>query len=198
MASNEIFDKLEDYKDVASWLLWDDDNPKGLDWTKTEFDINDKYVFVALNASFKTPDKWGSFHSGKRGDKNIYFAFKKTAYEGCYITDLIKYKSFNGYSNDVFKAPNSKAVVQTVMDNHEIYNRNISIFEKEMESIGNNKTTVLAFGNDVYMMLKFNPNINEKYKIIRLPHFSSRTGYKKYCKEVNKILKSNSLPSIMI
>ena len=125
MASNEIFDKLEDYKDVASWLLWDDDNPKGLDWTKTEFDINDKYVFVALNASFKTPDKWGSFHSGKRGDKNIYFAFKKTAYEGCYITDLIKYKSFNGYSNDVFKAPNSKAVVQTVMDGNLIRKQNL-------------------------------------------------------------------------
>ncbi len=195
MASNTIIDKLRDYKSVSSWLLWDDDNPKGLSWTKEELDINDKYVFVALNASFKTPDEWGSFHSGRRGDKNIYFVFKGTDYEGSYITDLIKYKDSNGCS-DVFEDSDSKTVFQTVMDNHEIYNRNISIFEKEMESI-NNKSTVLAFGNDVYMMLKFNPNINKKYKIIKLPHFSSRMGYKKYRKEVNKILKNNGLPTIL-
>ena len=103
MTSNTINEKFGDYKYVSSWLLWDDDNPKGLNWTKVEFKTNDKYVFVALNASFKNPNEWGSFHSGERGDKNIYFAFNGTVYEGSYITDLIKYKSSNVCSYDVFE-----------------------------------------------------------------------------------------------
>ena len=196
MDSKTIVDKLKDYKGVSSWLLWDDDDPKGLNWTKPDFDINDKYVFVALNASFKADkDDWKSFHSGKTGDMNIYSAFKGTEYEGSYITDLLKYR--NG---EVFTKGDSSSVISCISDDPKMFNENIKILAKELDLFPDN-TMVLALGDDVYKFLISNRLINIRYKnrIIKLPHFSARyynnTSKKKsYVLAVGRALESRRMP----
>ena len=197
MGSETIIVKLKDHKRVSSWLLWDDDNPKGLNWTKTGFVINDKYVFVALNASFEAPkdDDWGGFHSGKSGDMNIYSAFRGTEFEGSYITDLLKYRD-----GEIFTKGDSSSVISCISDDPKMFNENIEILAKELDLFPDN-TMVLAFGDDVYKFLISNPLINVTYKnrIIRLPHFSAQyynntSDERSYILAVARALKAGGLP----
>ena len=168
-----IVKRLEKHIKVSSWLLWGDQfqyDENAKKYVFKEDDINTKYVFVALNASFESHEEWGSFHSGKRGDMNIYSAFEGTEYEGSYITDLLKYR--NG---EIFTKGDSSSVISCIIDDPKMFNENIKMLAKELDLFPDN-TMVLAFGDDVYKFLISNRLINIRYKnrIFKLPHFSAR------------------------
>ncbi len=44
-----------------------------------------------INTTYRRPHR-GSFHSGSSGDKKLEEAFKGSSYQGCYITDILKYE----------------------------------------------------------------------------------------------------------
>lgn len=90
------------------------------------------------------------------GDQKLQLAFLKTKYKGSYITDLIKYKNFKG--EEFFKNAKSKQVVQYMVEHPDIYRKNVDIFERELGCF-DHKPILFAFGDIVYKMLLFNPNI---------------------------------------
>ena len=202
MRNEDIIKNLNKHSFVSSWLLWDegDNVGKGREWIKTlEDDINTKYVFVALNPSCKSDEfdieKWGSFHTGKKGDLNLKLAFENTEYKGCYVTDILKYNDIQ--NTKPFNKGDSNSVMVEIYKNPEIYSHNARIFEKELKCFDDVKV-IFAFGWDVYRMLLFNPNIIGNHKVVRLPHFSPRNynGKDDYKEVINKELKNHNLPQI--
>ena len=160
---------LNKYNLLSSWMLWDNDLPEDkIDWDK----VKTHCVFVALNPSDEAAGKWLSFHKCSRGDANLRAAFKGSKYEGCYITDLIKYKNLEG--NEVFKTTDSKSVAKYMKKHPKIYKRNIDELKKELGCFDEN-LTIFVFGNEAYKMLAKTPDISREYDVVKIPHFSPRS-----------------------
>lgn len=203
MASKSIVDKLNGYKNVSSWLLWDEmfkhDEVAKKYIFKTD-DINTEYVFVALNASYDSDnplDLWGSFHTTSRGDQNIKEAFKGSCYQGSYITDLLKYKDVENIK--VFNDGDSVNAKDFICnyDNHRVFNANLRILKDEI-SVYDDNVKIFALGWDVYYMLKYNPSFNDK-RIYYIPHFSPRVhnNGNSYKLAVDNALKQYEFPRLL-
>ena len=59
---------------------------------------------------------------------------------------------------------------------------NIKVFLEELNDLGTDNPTLLAFGNDVYRIL--NRNFKGKYKILKLTHYAHFISKEKYREEV--------------
>ena len=62
---------------------------------------------------------------------------------------------------------------------------NIRAFEQELLDIGSQNTIIVAFGNDSYNILK--RNLNNKYTIHKVPHYSAFINVDKYREEFIKL-----------
>lgn len=193
------------YGGVGSWAVWcpqtDKNAPKSnmgnMDWAKDEDSLcsilNPGFVFVGLNLSdshgkysdANTP--WVNFHSGNPHGNSfkLRFALKDTQFWGAYMTDLIK----------VVKETDSKKVVSKLKKDKALLERNIKNFEREISHLGG-KPVLIALGKAVYKFLK--PlELEGKYAVKELPHYSSRINKEQYRAEVSKTLgKSINKPSV--
>ena len=193
------------YGGVGSWAVWcpqtDKNAPKSnmgnMDWTKDEDGLcsvlNPEFVFVGLNLSdshgkysdANTP--WVNFHSGNPYGNSfkLRFALKDTSFWGAYMTDLIK----------GVKETDSKKVVAKLKKDSALLERNLKEFEREISHLGG-KPVLIALGKAVYKFL-MPLELEGKYEVKELPHYSSRITKEHYQAEVLKALgKSNNKPSV--
>ena len=193
------------YGGVGSWAVWcpqtDKNAPKSnmgnMEWAKDEDSLcsilNPGFVFVGLNLSdshgkysdANTP--WVNFHSGNPHGNSfkLRFALKDTPFWGAYMTDLIK----------GVKETDSKKVVSKLKKDKALLERNLKEFEREISYLGG-KPVLIALGKAVYKFLK-SLELEGKYAVKELPHYSSRVTKEQYHTAVLKALgKSNNKPSM--
>lgn len=182
------------YGRVGSWAVWDDqlDTPKSnmgnMAWADDEAKLcrilNPKFVFVGLNKS-KRPNKnskdensntkipWKNFHSGYSNGNSfkLRYALKGSPFWGAYMTDIIKIirdKDSNKFVPAI--NTNSQEILSAIKKDNTILERNIKKFKEEIARLGDNPVLV-ALGDKAYKFLK---PLEGKYKIEKLPHYSSQ------------------------
>lgn len=202
MIDRDLFDSIkENYGDVASWAIWEDEGDKPasnmglsiLDLDKNPKlleTLNTKIIMVGLNFSISTKEypKFHNFHCEDsvnqhittiRNAAKIRHAFKDTKYWGAYMTDIIK--NFVEVDSNKVKFDQEKI------------NEHFEYFRKELNDIGayteNEKPVIIAFGNAVYKLLKKNLDKNEYSKLIKVYHYSSYGGQEKYRQKVLEAIK---------
>lgn len=186
------------YGKYSSWAIWklpSDATSKAQIDDLSIFDdehiceqLNNKYVFVGLNASEQqtTNAKWRCFHSddiNKQNDYKLRYALKDTKFWGSYITDIIK----------DFKLTKSEKVEKHIKNNHIFMQKNVDMFLDEIKHIGESPI-IVAMGNAVYKILKKIPEL-KNYKILKIMHYSYRyNGYAhnpiKYREKLTEQLKN--------
>ena len=186
------YNKLKDkYGACSSWTIWKEVGltPKSNTGDMSIFNdanicdkLNDKYVFIGLNGS-STHGKqevvpWKNFHSDYKGqnDFKLRFALKDTPFWGSYITDIIKRHL------DV----DSKNVMSYLKKNPDVVDRNIRIFEKEIDILSKEKPVLIAMGNNAFDIV--NNYLGEEYKVLKIIHYSHFIGKEKYRKSVKEAL----------
>ncbi len=154
--------------------------------------LNDKYVFVALNGSSthgKQEDRpWKNFHSSYRyqHDYKLRYALVNTKFWGSYITDIIK----------EFPEVDSAKVISHLKKNPKDIEKNINLFEDELNILSDEKPILIAIGNDAYNII--NNSLSDKYRIYKIKHYSYQIGKENYRKEVLSILESICIILIII
>jgi hypothetical protein len=100
--------KLSNYSSKASWAVWNEDSLSAKEvanshlksnctWQlenaisiiqKSQNTLRTDVVILGINASNQCKN-WSNYHfGGKSADKNLMFAFDKSPYRGCYMTDF--------------------------------------------------------------------------------------------------------------
>lgn len=192
MISKESYNELKNkYGDISSWTIWKfptnnaKSNTSNIDFFE-DIDItsnlNNKYVFVGLNASsthgIQQNKPWMNFHSSYRyqNDYKLRYALMDTKFWGSYITDVIKH----------YPEVDSAKVMNYLKQHNDVVENNINEFEKEISILSNNKPILIAVGNDSFNIL--HQHLNNKYKIVKIPHYSMRISKEEYRIEVLKVL----------
>lgn len=179
------------YGEFASWAVWADqgEKPKSNIGDISIFNLNinpnilnqlnPNVVMVALNFSRKIETAtFVNFHDKRpRGqDFKIRYAFKNTKYYGAYMTDIIK----------DFEEKISEKVSSYLRNNPKFKLQNVSLFEKELIDLKSKDPLIIAFGNQTYEIL--DQAFQNKYRIIKIPHYSKRISKENYRNEVHEIL----------
>ena len=182
------------YGHMASWAIW-----KKLDSTQKPkfgmgdisfFDspetlqLNPNIVLVGLNISRKIEIPFGNFHPqySTAHDYKIRYALENTMFSGAYMTDIIK----------SFEQKFSTNVMSYLRKNPEFEKENIKSFEEELEFIGSSKPILIAFGNDCFNIL--NKNLEDKYTIYKVPHYSSCVNKEQLRNMFEEISKKELFP----
>lgn len=193
MLTKEQYNKMKErYGKVSSWAIWaaQGDTPKSnvgdlsiFDDEKVLLMLNTGYVFVGLNVSGTEVNTnitdWRNFHSPnpKHHDYKLRYALKGTPYWGSYITDVIKLHADTNGEN-----------VMSYMKKHPSeLQRNLESFEEEIAFLGETPVLV-AMGDKVYNILRDNLPKN-KYKILKIKHYSFTISKENYRKELLLTLK---------
>lgn len=178
------------YGNMASFALWkkidEQKKPKdGVGDTEhfenlKEKDINRNIILVGLNISGKgfINNPFENFHNSKSTsqDYKIRFAIQDTIFSGAYMTDIIK---------DHEEVMSGK-VMKYLNKNPNIKKENIESFEIELKDIGAINPIIIAFGNDCFKILS---ELKKKYRIFKVPHYSSYISKEKLKEEFNNISK---------
>ena len=189
----EQYEKIkENYGNVASWLIYDDnygDYKKNFELIERSVKeiLNPKYMFCGLNAARDTLRTWEAFHCKYRGGKGklLRDTFNNSnVFKGSYVTDFIK-KHVNAKSHEVFKE---------IKINKKKYNENIDLLRQEIEDIkiGKKYPRVFAFGKYTHELLH-ESTLGRDFKIEYIPHYSaygSRAGL--FIQKIREIEKSIS------
>ncbi len=194
MIGRETYEKLKkEYGKIASWTIWKlpintaKSNTSDIDFFEYNNIIgmlNNKYVFVGLNVSnthgTQNIKPWMNFHSNYRyqNDYKLRYALINTKFWGSYITDIIKN----------YPEVDSSKVMSYLKKHEYIVQNNIREFEKEIKIISKDMPILIAIGNDSFNILK--KYLINKYKIIKIPHYSMYISKEKYRVEVLKILNN--------
>lgn len=194
MIDVERYNKLKEmFGNTSSWTIWkkagstaksNTDDMSIFDDEKICDKLNDNYVFVALNGSSthgKQEDRpWKNFHSSYRyqQDYKLRYALVNTKFWGSYITDIIK----------EFLEVDSSKVKSFLKKNPEVIEKNINMFENELNILSDKKPVLIAIGNVSYDILT--NNLGDKYSIYKIKHYSYQIGQENYRKEVLSILDS--------
>ena len=188
MITREKFDSIkEKYGRVASWAIWahEDKEPKSNMGDLTVLDpeinknllseLNPNVVLVALNFSEDVNHKpFENFHAGgKFQDYKTRYALRDSPYWGGYMTDIIK--------NQPEK--NSDELVKYLKTHPDEVQSNVESFRQELRDIGAKKPRLVAFGNDVYDILKRNL---PEFEIVKIPHYAHFISKEKYREEVKQ------------
>lgn len=192
MISKKTYEKLrKEYGLISSWTIWEFPtyNAKSNTSDIAFFEnsnitnkLNNKYVFVGLNVSsthgIQDVKPWVNFHSNYRyqNDYKLRYALMNTKFWGSYITDIIKN----------YPEVDSSKVMRYLRSNNDIVQNNIIEFEKELSILSKDKPILIAIGNDSFNIL--NKYLSEKYKIIKIPHYSMQISKENYRAEVLKTL----------
>tara|TARA_B100000767_G_scaffold6146_1_gene5943 strand:+ start:1160 stop:1666 length:507 start_codon:yes stop_codon:yes gene_type:complete len=146
--------------------------------------LNPNIAMVGLNISGDIPGTFKNFHGKVGGAYKIRYAVKDTILSGSYMTDIIKN----------FPEKHSNQVMKYLKRNNVYLKENIFSFEEELKNIGAVDPIIFAFGGDTHKIL--DDALGEKYKIIKLIHYSHFISKEKYREHVLK--KINSIKSIQL
>jgi len=80
----------------------------------------------------------------------------------------------------------SGKVMKYLNENPNIKKENIESFEVELKDIGASNPIIIAFGNDSFKILS---ELKNKYRIFKVPHYSSCISKEKLKEEFNNISK---------
>lgn len=143
--------------------------------------LNPDVVLVGLNISRPIETPLANFHDSRPQamDYKIRYAFKNSPYWGAYMTDIIK----------DFEQKAAGKMMSYLRKSNSFEEENAKIFREELEIIGSQNPTLIAFGRDCYKILK--RNFNNEVRIVQIPHYSNYTGKEKYRDEVKAILNFN-------
>ena len=187
MITREKFDSIkEKYGRVASWAIWahEDEEPKSNMGDLTVLDpeinknllseLNPNVVLVGLNFSEDVNHKpFENFHAGgKFQDYKTRYAIRDSPAWGGYMTDIIKNRP----------EKKSKELVKYLKTHPDEVQSNVESFRQELRDIGAKKPRLVAFGNDVYDILKRNLPEFEIVKISHYAHFISKEKYREQVK----------------
>jgi len=190
MDRKKFKDIKKKYGKVGSWAVGTDESTKPKsnigDLTILDPDINKKLlsqlnpniVFVGLNISRSIENPFANFHDTRpyANDFKIRDALKATPYWGGYMTDVIK----------DFEQKISGKVISYLRHNKLFEKENIESFLQELEDIGAQNPTIIAFGNDAYTILK--RNLNKKLTIFKIPHYAQYISKERYREQVKEVL----------
>ena len=199
MINKEKFESIKKkHGRYASWAIWskEDKNPTSNIGNLEIFNIknnkelleqlNPNIILVGLNFSRKDLGKelkdWNNFHSswGYAKDYKIRYGLKDTSLWGGYMTDIIK----------KYPEKESKRVMSYLKSNKIDEKENIKLFRQELKDLGSDNPIIIAFGNDVYNIL--DRNFKDKYKILRIRHYSFRCSKEEYKKQVLKTINDSN------
>lgn len=142
--------------------------------------INRNIILVGLNISGKgsLDNPFSNFHNPKStsNDYKIRYAIQDSIFSGAYMTDIIK-----DYEEVI-----SGKVMKYLKNNPDFKKDNIKSFEMELKDIGATNPIIIAFGNDSFKILN---ELKEKYKIFKVPHYSSYISKEKLRDAFNEISK---------
>lgn len=143
------------------------------------FILNPNVVFVGLNISGEIKTPLANFHSSnpKANDYKIRYAFKVSPYWGGYMTDIIK---------DHVEIKSGK-VENFLRENEDFEQQNVQRFCEELEDIGANKPTLIAFGNAAFKVLK--RNLKNEFNILKIYHYAHFMNKEDYRAHVRRVCK---------
>jgi hypothetical protein len=187
LSIQEIKDK---YGHMASFAIW-----QKIDTTKKpkigmgdishfenmdNLNINRNIILVGLNLSGKgsIDSPFQNFHPiySTAHDYKTRYAVQDTIFWGAYMTDIIK----------DYEEVMSGKVMKYLNANPDIKKENIKSFEKEIEDLGSKNPVIIAFGNDCFKILS---ELKNKYRIFKVPHYSSNISKEKLRDAFNEISK---------
>jgi hypothetical protein len=193
MINQRLFEKIKKYhKNYASWAIWAREN-KGERPTDSMGDLsifeekniakylnqlNPNIIMVGLNISKEIRKPLSNFHGSNGGAYKIRYAFRDSPFWGAYMTDIIK----GHVQAQAVKMMDDLKTKKGVA----FEKKNVRDFRKEIKDLGVKNPTIIAFGNDAHTIL--NRNIALEYKVVKIPHYSSRTTKEEYREGVRAIL----------
>lgn len=189
-----LFDRVRERHDsavgfYASWAIWADapeDDLRLLNDPVSLQNFRNDVVMVALNPSRRIPMQLNNFHGGAGGAGRLRHVFKEgtpgARYRGAYMTDFITTRA----------EPRSKKLMRELTP-PEIQD-NAARFIQELNDLGSERPTILAFGQDAYPLVLKNVPSSKRGLLIRLPHYSCWGLNRKedYCQAVWSLLPDGS------
>jgi hypothetical protein len=178
------------YGHYASWAIWAEEGKRPKDnigdLSVLDIDKNDGIlsqldpglILVGLNISRRIEIPLANFHDARPQamDYKIRYALKGSPFWGAYMTDIIK----------DFEQKASGRMMSYLRTDNTFEEENVKIFLEEIDDLGVNHPTIVAFGRDSHMIL--NRNLKNEFKIFKIPHYSNYTGKEQYREEVKSIL----------
>jgi len=175
----QLFLKIKKkYGENVSWAVWEDAGilPKSNIGNIQIFNpesnpgllniLNNNVIMVGLNFARpqRSDDSFINFHddNGKSNDFKIRYAFRNTQFYGAYMTDVIK----------GLIEKSSTEVKKLLKEDPGFVKTNIEKLKEELKFIGSRKPIIIAFGGEVYTLLKKNFNKEEYSFLIQITHYS--------------------------
>ena len=189
MITREQFELIrQKHGEYASWAVWApaSGTPTSNIGDLTIFDVatnptlldtlKNDVVMVGLNISRPLSEPFRNFHDPRpvAKDFKIRHAFASTVYYGAYMTDIIKNVEM------VY----STALIKHLRETPSLIHTNVDAFRIELQDLGANKPTILAFGAVAHALLAKNLNLDEYSNLIRLTHYSHYITKEDYREEV--------------
>jgi len=179
------------YGHYASWAIWADEGEKPKDnvGDLSVFDIrnnvellqqlNPNIILVGLNISRIIEVPLANFHDARSQamDFKIRYALKGSPFWGAYMTDIIK---------DLEQKVSGK-VMSYLRTDKPFEEKNVKTFREEINDLGIDNPTIIAFGGEAHSVLT--RNFKNEYKIFKIPHYSNYRSKEKYREEVKCILE---------
>jgi len=179
------------YGHYASWAIWahEGERPKDNVGDLSVFDtnnnvrllqqLNPNIILVGLNISRRIEVSLANFHDARSQamDFKIRYALRGSPFWGAYMTDIIK----------DFEQKASGKVMSYLRTDKPFEEENVKAFREEINDLGIDNPTIIAFGRDAHSVLT--RNFRNEYKISRIPHYSNYSSKEKYREEVKCILE---------
>ncbi|MEI6881354.1 MAG: hypothetical protein WCK82_08500 [Bacteroidota bacterium] len=180
MEKEKFIELTQKYGHWSSWAIWtgQGEKPKSNIGDLSIFKdenvfkwLKPNIIFVGLNISrgaIKEP--LANFHDKRKEatDFKIRYALLGTPLWGAYMTDLIK----------DYDEKHSGKVIQYLRTNEALVLNNVQILDQELIDLGQKDYKLIAFGRDVYSMLR--KYYKDRYEIFQVPHYASYSSKEKY------------------
>jgi hypothetical protein len=185
MVSRETFDLIKKkHGGYASWAVWAEPTgrPKSSIGDLSVLDpdrnstllqgLRSDVVMVALNLSRFHPASFANFHdpSSVAQDYKIRFAFSDTRYYGAYMTDLIK---------GVVMLESNK-LMRHLAENPPLVSDNIQRLLEEFDDLKCVAPTLIAFGNDAYLLATKHLPSSRYTRLVGVTHYSHYISKEEY------------------
>ena len=176
------------YGHCASWAIWvnEGEKPKDNMGDLSIFDLkknsdlleqlNPDIILCGFNISRDIKYPFANFHGKGGGAYKIRYALRDTPFWGAYMTDIIK----------DFEEKASGKMMSYLKANKSFEEENVNIFRKEINDLGTNNPTIIAFGKDAHSVLI--KNLKEEYRILEVPHYSNYASKEKYREQIKSML----------
>jgi hypothetical protein len=176
------------YGHYASWAIWanEGEKPKDNVGNLSVFDIknnvelfhqlNPNIILVGLNISRRIEIPLANFHDARSQamDFKIRYALRDSPLWGAYMTDIIK----------DFEQKASGKMMAYLRTDKPFEEENVKVFREEINDLGIDNPTIIAFGRDAYSVLT--RNFKNECKIFEIPHYSNYSSRERYRKELKK------------